>query len=401
MWMMNPCLVFPHEQQRCIRPNRARLEAERTTEDSERIIEENLRDLTIDEMHAKIERLKARVDTYPDKRVDQPALPEDFDSSTALRNEAEESYELAQNELGSVKVKYDVAEEHHRELKEQAQKANVEIQVATAERESLQQELDRSRQHISDETLTANLEQARKDRSAAEEEHHTAKANLAEQNPEQTRALAENARKSALRAAQDLRTKQDEQHGVLANLELLGEKGLYDDHEQACTELERAESRLSTIEARSAAADLLFRTLERKRDEARRAYAAPLREKISSLGGYVFGTGFGVELDDDLSISSRTLDGKTLPFESLSIGAKEQLSIIARLASSLLADPTEGVPLIFDDTLGYSDPDRLEGMGAMLSLAGRHCQIIILTCTPGRFSHVGDAKVLSFLETTA
>jgi len=43
------------------------------------------------------------------------------------------------------------------------------------------------------------------------------------------------------------------------------------------------------------------------------------------------------------------------------------------------------VPLLFDDTLGHSDPQRLECLGTMLSKAGEHCQIIVLTCTPDRF----------------
>jgi uncharacterized protein YhaN len=76
------------------------------------------------------------------------------------------------------------------------------------------------------------------------------------------------------------------------------------------------------------------------------------------------------------------------------MGAQEQLGLIARLACALLVDPEDGVPLIFDDTLGHADPHRLEGLGAMLSLAGRQCQIVVLTCTPDRFRHVGDAHVI-------
>lgn len=388
-------------QEEAEKTNLARMDAERAVEDSQRIIEENLRDLSIDEMDAKIERLKTRVSSYPNGRADDPVLPEDFDSSSNLKNEAEKHYEQVQAAARVIGVNHDVAKQHYDELKERSQEANVELRVAVAELENSQTELDTARQHVGDETLAEKLQQAQRVQKAAEQGFRAAQGTLASQNPEQTRVLAENARRAASRTAQDLRQKQDEQQRILANLELLGEKGLYDAHEEACTVLEHAQSRFTRGEARAAAASLLFQTLNNKREVARRAYAAPLREKVGNLGRYVYDSSFSVEFDENLCVSSRTLAGITLPFDSLSIGAKEQLSIMVRLACSLLIDESEGVPLIFDDTLGHTDPERLEGMGAMLSLAGLHCQIVVLTCTPGRFSHIGDANVLSFADATS
>jgi len=50
---------------------------------------------------------------------------------------------------------------------------------------------------------------------------------------------------------------------------------------------------------------------------------------------------------------------------------------------------------VLDDALGWSDPERLARMGAAIAAAGRECQVIVLTCTPGRYSHVGNAEVVS------
>ena len=44
---------------------------------------------------------------------------------------------------------------------------------------------------------------------------------------------------------------------------------------------------------------------------------------------------------------------------------------------------------MIDDALGWSDPQRLKTMGAAIAAAGKQCQIIVLTCTPGRYGHVG------------
>jgi uncharacterized protein YhaN len=83
-----------------------------------------------------------------------------------------------------------------------------------------------------------------------------------------------------------------------------------------------------------------------------------------------------------------------LPFEDLSVGTREQLGILARLAAAQIVARQDGVPLIIDDALGFADPSRLETMGAAIAAAGRQCQIIILTCTPGRFTNVGSAQVV-------
>jgi uncharacterized protein YhaN len=109
----------------------------------------------------------------------------------------------------------------------------------------------------------------------------------------------------------------------------------------------------------------------------------------------VFGTDFAVELDDlNLSVVSRTLHGRTIPYKSLSIGAQEQIALISRLACATIVAPDGGVPVILDDALGNSDPQRLESMGAVLALAGRQSQIIVLTCQPDRYEHVGGAQIV-------
>ena len=51
--------------------------------------------------------------------------------------------------------------------------------------------------------------------------------------------------------------------------------------------------------------------------------------------------------------------------------------------------------MIFDDALGWSDPGRLERMGAAISTAADESQIIILTCVPDRYAAVGKATTVT------
>ena len=65
------------------------------------------------------------------------------------------------------------------------------------------------------------------------------------------------------------------------------------------------------------------------------------------------------------------------------------------VACAQIVSSEGGAPVIFDDALGWSDPTRLERMGAVIASARGDCQVIVLTCTPGRYEAVGAAKVIS------
>ena len=118
------------------------------------------------------------------------------------------------------------------------------------------------------------------------------------------------------------------------------------------------------------------------------------RPPIAALGAMIFGKDFAVSVGPELTIDSRTLDGKTLPFDQLSGGTREQLAILGRLACAQLVDPAEGAPLVIDDAFGYADDDRLLAMSQVFNLVGQTAQIIILTCYPRRFQDIGNAHTV-------
>jgi uncharacterized protein YhaN len=64
------------------------------------------------------------------------------------------------------------------------------------------------------------------------------------------------------------------------------------------------------------------------------------------------------------------------------------------LACASIVAVDGGAPVIIDDALGWTDPHRLERIGAAIAVAGRTCQVIVLTCTPGRYASVGEASVV-------
>ena len=185
-----------------------------------------------------------------------------------------------------------------------------------------------------------------------------------------------------------------ELHTLTVELGVIGSEGRQGRLDEARAELERAGAEYGRVEERAVAAQLLRSTMIRHRDNARQRYVQPYRTELERLGREVFGSSFEVDVDTELTIQTRTLDGCTVPYDSLSGGSKEQLGILARLAGAALVAKEDTVPVIIDDALGFSDPDRLIRMGAVLNTVGDRGQVIVLTCTPGRYSSVADAEVI-------
>lgn len=178
---------------------------------------------------------------------------------------------------------------------------------------------------------------------------------------------------------------------VTAQLKVYGTEGRKCQLDAAETEREHAEAEYLRVHRRARAAELLRSVMTRHRDATRLRYVDPFRSEVQKLGRIVFGETFEVEIDSQLRICSRTLSGRTVPYESLSGGAKEQLGIVARLAGAALVAKEDSVPVVIDDALGFSDPDRLIKMGAVFDAVGGDGQVIVLTCSPQRYESVGGA----------
>lgn len=180
----------------------------------------------------------------------------------------------------------------------------------------------------------------------------------------------------------ELRTRLDNDHAASERLD------------EAVAALDDARRHRDDFERRAVAARLLYDTLEIKRKEAQRAYVEPFRRKLEQYARIVFDEQLELVVDDDLTVTHRILKGAKVPYESLSGGAREQLALCSRLACAALVDETDGVPVVIDDALGYTDPERLERISAVVGLAGRSCQILILTCMSDRYREINGATVV-------
>ncbi len=276
-------------------------------------------------------------------------------------------------------------------LREQAKAADAELV-------SVRDQLDTLRSAVSDQVVAEQAAAAAEAQRQADADLAAVAAKYDSANPDAVEAELAAARE----AAETLSRAHDEAkmalHNITVELGVIGSEGRQGLLDEAEAELERARAERTRIGERAAAARLLRDTMVRHRDNTRARYVQPYRTELERLGRMVFGETFTVDVDTELTIQTRTLKGCTVPFDSLSGGAREQLGILARLAGAALVADEDTVPVVIDDALGFSDPDRLDKMGAVLSTVGDRGQVIVLTCTPGRYDGVADAE---FIELSA
>ncbi len=368
--------------------------AERQRREALETIARDLRDLTVDVLRGKIEGLTRRINRYADERPEDPPLPPDFETAKQVaaarartveekRADCDNCIQATESASGAL---------HEEQLKESRLAGRIE--ESRNAKQQAAASVASARSQRTDSTIASELAQAEKNARDALESLADAKAELSAADPESLQVRLQNAQNAAQRASDDLQANKQTQNDLRIRLSLRGEEGLRTRHDEANGEFLHLEREHQRTQARAEAALLLHKTFSRRRQEARQRYSAPFKQRIEQLGRIVFNPSFSVDIDQNLRIARRTLDGDTLWIDQLSAGALEQLAVLCRLACASIVSPDGGAPVIIDDALGWSDPNRLERMGAAIAAAGEDCQVIILTCTPGRYAHIGNATTI-------
>lgn len=372
----------------------ARTNAERDKREAADGIKQDLRDLTLDVLTEKVKRLETAIAEYTATRPSEPPLPDDLDAAQDRLGATNAALEECKAELKACETAANRADSASQVMKITDAELTAKLEQDHLALVQAERSLTEARSERSDEAIETELAAAEEKLKGAIDKLTAAEADLAAEDPDSLKALLQNARDAKGRAVGELRQNQDRRSELRGMLDARGEEGLAQRLDAAKTDLEHLDREHKRLEARAEAARLLYETFATRRAQAHQRYVAPFRERIENLGHIVFGPSFKVELDDELRVTRRTFDGQTLDFEQLSTGTQEQLGILSRVACATIVAKDGGAPVIIDDALGWTDPRRLERMGATIAVAGRDCQVIILTCTPGRYASVGNATVV-------
>ena len=261
--------------------------------------------------------------------------------------------------------------------------AAVTVQRETGEKKSnaLLQELDKSVTEHTDEHLMQALRESTEAQQAAQEAVDGLNEGLSESDPAGTRRELEAAKEARFKVEANLREKRRQVDDLTIELRTLGKDDAASEMEIAEGELVRGEHLKARLTHQADALKLLLNTLVEEEQIARETFLAPVRDRVEPYLKRLLPNS-AIMLDDQtLRITHLRREGMDEPYERLSIGTREQLAVLARLAfADLLDEHGKKSPIILDDALVFSDDHRFDEMQRILGRAAERLQIIVLTC---------------------
>ena len=323
---------------------------------------------------------------------------------TALRAELDAANAAHQQAVRDCETQRKVAEEAAKLLAErgvQAARGKEKLEAAQTELSLAGERLAAQRGAVDDDQLAVKAEADAEVSAKAQVLRAGLGDELARHQPELVAAELEDADRGAVGVQQRHDQAAASLQEVAMQLKLYGTEGRKGRLDTAETEHQHAAGEFQRVQRRARAAQLLRTVVGRHRHAMRLRYVDPFRGEVERLGRLVFGESFEVDVDSDLRIGHRTLSGRTVPYESLSGGAKEQLGILARLAGAAMVAKEDSVPVVIDDALGFTDAERLTKMAEVFDAVASDSQVIILTCSPQRYAGVRCAQRIELSATVS
>ncbi len=270
------------------------------------------------------------------------------------------------------------------------------IEAARADRkeaerrlETVQEALAAAREKQPDEHLEEAVRKAAQALEQQRQQLRVAEDALAAEDPGAVEAGIERAQRVLGDLNEDRAALEREVVQLRATLAALGQQGLAEQVSTLESEYAQVRRELEQEERQARALDLLARTLEASLQRAREAVARPIVERLVRYLRQLI-PGAEPVVNDSLALVGLRRDRMLESFETLSIGTREQLAVLVRLAyADLLAEAGVPVTVVLDDALVNSDDERRDRMKDILFQAAKRYQIMVLTCHGREYRDAG------------
>lgn len=346
----------------------------------------------LDPLSERIDELEIRLSAIHEQLGDHGDEQRAVDDR-ALR-EAEDKLRLAEGEEMEARSLLDEGRKQREGILSVLAEAQAALKANQSDADRLTRDLESARSDHPDESLHKKVHASKQTLGAAQEAHEKAKTALEQADPEAVRsdlATAERAIDNFTKQHNQINSRITELRGELRGQ---GHMGLGEKRQELQGRLDATRLRAETLDRQAGAISLLHQVLSEAEGEARDHFLQPISERVAPLLRRLF-PDHRLVLGDDLDIAFLDRDGLKEPFSSLSVGTREQLAILTRLAfAQLLVEQGKPAMVILDDALVYSDQERFERMKLILSQAAQHYQILLLTCRPGDYLSVGAPRVV-------
>lgn len=330
-------------------------------------------------LEAEIARLQA---LHSSDQAGSP-LPEDLDAAIAA---AETALHEAEHAAIKARARRDQQGEQYQELRLQLGQLRERCQQSEQRREQVLAELSRLPGH------DAAAEQQRA-AEAAQREHAEALARSEARYQDMGGDRVVEAVERHDNAVASLQTRLRQAENEIIRLEAVlsraGNDDLHEALQEAVAEESRCREALARTERHAHSARLLHEILQQEYQAEREALLEPLRRAIH---GYLLELFPNVQPQlDDFQLQGLRPEGEayTEALAELSGGTREQVSLLTRLGLAKVLAGEEGWPLLLDDALVNTDPERIEVMQRVLYRASRQHQILLFTCHGRLFDSLG------------
>lgn len=296
------------------------------------------------------------------------------------------SQEQAEIELEAARDALTQAEQQLSGFTHAVSMARQALETAHKEWDRIHTELNAPERSAHEHLLRSQLIQLQAEQQALE--HTTAERDLQIQaaNPQVLAQTIERLSRTAQSLESAARERAHELTRLQTQLDTLGASGLEEQLAEQRLQREYLARRLDETRRRAEALDLLLSTLTEQRQELTLRLQAPLQRHMNKYVRLLFPQA-QLHVNEELAPSHLTRTSHsgqgqdTDPFSDLSYGAREQMSLISRLAyADLLKESGRPTLIILDDALVHSDHHRLEPMKRALFDAAQRHQILLFTC---------------------
>ena len=347
---------------------------------------------------ARLTELAAKRDTLARANEEWQDWREFLEQAETVRREIQRLYEAVDAELQAIRAEatteVDAARETHEKLvgedsrlRTEHDRADKQLAVERTELARLEGEAGGFTEAIADEDLSAAKTAREQCRVALEAVPAPADGDELSQPEELERAAAA--------VADQVRQLEMQLHNAEGALEQVGGQYIQEQQEQAQQAIETLDGQERELEVEYGAWQLLREALTEAEQEDSahlgRALVQPISERMTALTDGRYGE---IVIGPQLDATGIQLAGTERPFDGLSVGALEQISILLRLsiAESL------GNFVILDDQLTQSDPKRLSWMRTLLQGVAENVQVVVVTCHPE--DYIGEDVTANVVDLT-
>ncbi|MGK0289677.1 MAG: DNA repair exonuclease SbcCD ATPase subunit [bacterium] len=339
-------------------------------------------------LEKKIQQLKLQWNQIPDLEIQN----ESFDELAEQRNFFEEkSRDLA----AQVKEKRSLEQQE----RTKHQKLKVEKDLLTKQFQENQSQLQEQQNELSDQEWQENNYEAKQEVKKCQNQCDQLFDQLNELNPEVIQLELSQAQQSFEHIQKDYHKNRSRASELKIELNTLGQLELQEKVDSLDRQIYQSTQELQQKEKKAKALKLLHTQLEQSVQQTRKAVTTPIQDKILSYLKILMPESIP-EVDEKLTVQTIVRKGKTEDFSRLSLGTREQIAIIVRLAyADLLVEKGLPVSVILDDALVYSDDSRRKRMQTILFKAAQRYQVILLTCHEDQYLNCGG-KIIRLKNST-